>query len=110
MALLTVSKESALTGAVNSTVTSSLVHGLAWNFDLCACIRHITSHSSLTQLAHQFGACTVSASIWRLHSKRRVVIVSAEFGGKQSRDIGPRCIVKSKMYHKANSDDSTILY
>ncbi len=60
MALLTVSKESALTEAGNSTLTSSVFHGLAGNFCLCACELHVTRHSFLTQLAQKFGACKIS--------------------------------------------------
>ncbi len=80
MALLTVSKESALLEAGNSALMSGVFHGLAGNFCLCACVLHAVWHSLLT----------VSAEIWRLHSEWRMVIVSAELSGKQSHEIGPR--------------------
>ena len=58
MALLTVSTESALTEAGNSVLTASVFHGLAANFGFCACVLHVTRHSTLTRLAQKFGACT----------------------------------------------------
>ncbi len=60
MALLTVSKESALTEAGNSTLLSSVFHRLAGNFCLCARVHHVSRHSSLTQLAQKFSACKIS--------------------------------------------------
>ena len=57
MALLTVSKESALTEAENVALTSSVFHLLVGNFRLC--ILHVTRHS-LTQLAQKFSAYTVN--------------------------------------------------
>ena len=62
MALLTVRTELAL--------TASVFHRLAANFCFCACLLHVTRHSTL--------ACA-----------RGIVILSAEFGGKQSHEIGP---------------------
>ena len=58
MALLTVSKESALTEAGNSVLMASVFHRLAANFGFCACVLHVTRHSTLTRLAQKFGACT----------------------------------------------------
>ena len=50
MALI-VSKETALTEAGNSVLTTSNVfHGLAGNYGMCACKLNITKHSTLTQL------------------------------------------------------------
>ena len=56
MALLTVIKESSLTEAGNSWLTASVFHRLASNFGFCACILHVTRHSTLTMLAQKFGA------------------------------------------------------
>ena len=76
MALLTISKELALTEAGNSVLMSSVFHRLAGNFGFCVCVLHVTRHSTLSQLA--------------LVRKRRMVIVSAEFGGKQNHvKLGP---------------------
>ena len=72
-ALLTISKESALAEAGNSVLTSSIFLGLAGKFGLCACVLHVTRYS--TQIVLKFG-------------KQRMVIVSAEFGGKQSHETG----------------------
>ena len=58
MALLTVSTESALAEVGNSVLTASIFHGLAENFGFCACVLHVTRHSTLTRLAQKFGACT----------------------------------------------------
>ena len=59
MALLTVITESALMEAGNYVLTASVFHGLAANFDFCACVLHVTyRHSTLTRLAQKFGACT----------------------------------------------------
>ena len=60
MALLTASKESALTEAGNSALTSNIILRLAGNFYLCACALHITGHYLLAQLAQKFGVCTGS--------------------------------------------------
>ena len=60
MALLTVSTESALTEAGTSVLTASVFHVLAGNFGFCACVLHITRHSTLTRLAQKFGTCTSS--------------------------------------------------
>ena len=68
MALLTVSTESE---AGNSVLTASVFHGLAANFGFCACVLNVTRHSALARIS------------------RMIVIVSAEFGGKQSHEIGP---------------------
>ncbi len=57
MALLTKSKESTLTEAETSVLTSSVFQGLAENFGLCACVLHVIRHSSLTQIAHTSDAC-----------------------------------------------------
>ena len=43
MDLLTVSKESALTEAGSYVLTSVVLHGLAGNFGLCACVLHVTT-------------------------------------------------------------------
>ena len=45
-----------------------------------------------------FYQYTATAEIRRLHIKRRVVIASAEFGGKQSPETGPRALGS---YHHA---------
>ena len=82
MALLTVSTEFALTEAGNYVLTASVFHGLAANFGFCACVLHVTRHSTLM----------ASTEIRRLHVKQGIVIVSAEFGGKQSHEIGPRSL------------------
>ena len=42
-----------------------------------------------TPLYHAFYAYKASAEIRRLHVKGGIPIVSAEFGGKQSHEIGP---------------------
>ena len=76
MALPTVSKELALVEVESSVLTSSVIHGLAGNFGLCACVLHSNRHSS--------------TEIWRLCSKQRMVIVGPEFGSKQSHETGPR--------------------
>ena len=55
MALLTKSKETTLMEAGNSALTSSVFHGLAGNFGVCACVLHITKHAMLTRLAQQCG-------------------------------------------------------
>ena len=55
MALLTVSKESVLTEAWNSVLTSSILHRIAWNSG--ECVLHVTRHSTLTRLSVDiFGA------------------------------------------------------
>ena len=54
MALLTVSKEPALTETGNSVLTASVFHGLAANY---ACVLNVTRHYTLTRLAQKFGAC-----------------------------------------------------
>ena len=46
-ALLTKSTESALMEAGNSVITASVFHGLAANFGFCACLLHVTRHSTL---------------------------------------------------------------
>ena len=61
-------------------------HGLEVTFGSCACIFHLTRHSSLSQLARKFGVAR----------KQRMMIVSAEFSGKQSQEIGPYPIVTSR--------------
>ena len=62
MALLTVSNELALAEAGNSALTSSVFHGYAGNFGLCACLLHVR-HSMLTQLA-QFGKKVIVNRAW----------------------------------------------
>ena len=52
-----------------------LFHGLAGNLGLCACVLHVTM-GLLIQLPQKFCAC------------RRMVIISAEFGGKKSHEVG----------------------
>ena len=59
------------------------LHGLEGNFCLCMCF---TLLGILRLLA--------SAETQRLHSKRRIIIVSKEFGGKQSHEIGP-CLAEN---------------
>ena len=55
MALLTVSKESALVEAGNSVLSSSVFQWLEGNFVLCAYLLHVTGHSTLTvRLAQKF--------------------------------------------------------
>ena len=88
MALLTVSTESALTELGNSVLTASVFHGLAANYGFCACVLPVTTcrHSTLYK---------ASAEIRRLHVKRGTLIASAEFGGKQSHEIGPCCCTEN---------------
>ena len=57
MALLTVSTESALTEAGNSVLTASVFHGLGAKFGFCACVLHVTRHSTLTRLVQKFCVC-----------------------------------------------------
>ena len=57
MVLLTVSTESVLTKAGDSVLTAS-VSRVSGEFGLCACVFHVTMHSTLTRLAQKFGACT----------------------------------------------------
>ena len=73
------STKSALTEAGNSVLMASAseIHGLAANFYFSACILNVTK---------AFYAYKVNAEI----RKRGIVIVSAEFAGKQSHEIGPR--------------------
>ena len=47
-------------------------------------VLHFTRHSMLAQLAQKFALASNGD-----FSKRRMVIVSAEFGGKQSHETGP---------------------
>ena len=82
MALLTVSTESALAEAGNSVLTARVFHGLAANFGFCACILYVTRHSTLTRHS-------------ALARKRGMGVVSAEFDGKQSHEIGPWCCMTS---------------
>ena len=78
MALLTVSTESVLTKAGNFVLTASLVHGLAAN------LASARAHSILLGILRLQGKRRNSA----LARKRGIVIVSAEFGYKQSHEIG----------------------
>ena len=68
MALLTVSKE---LEARTSALTSSIIHELVGNVGWCTC----------KLPAKAFYAYRANAEIRHLPSKRRMVIVSAEFGG-----------------------------
>ena len=86
MAMLSISTESALTEAGNSVLTVSVFHRLAANFGLCACILRVTRHYTLTRLAQKSG----------LARKPGIVIVSAEFGGKQSHETGPWSLTITK--------------
>ena len=74
MTLLTVSKELALMEAGNSAFTPSVFHGYGGIFGLCA------RHSTLKRLAKK---------CWHL------VIVSTEFSGKQSHEMGPVLLTHS---------------
>ena len=77
----TVSTESSLTEAGNS----------------CSRQAYFTSQRGILTSARAYFtllAYKASAEIRRLHRKRRMVIVSAEFGGKQSHEIGPNMIGK----------------
>lgn len=85
MALLTISKESTPTEAGNSALTSSKLHRLAGSFWI---VRVPTPHYLI------FFAYTARAEIWRLACEGRKVTASANFGGKQSRQIGPCFINK----------------
>ncbi len=85
MALLTVSKESVPTEARNSALTPSVCRRLAGVICLL-----VGMH---TLCYYAFFAYTGSADIWCLNSKRRMMIVSSEFGSKQSNEIGPRWLV-----------------
>ena len=60
--------------------------------ELCTYVKHISWVSKEFRLVsvHTPGY-TATAELQWLPDKRRVVIVSAEFGGKQSYEIGPRC-------------------
>ncbi len=60
MALLTVSKESALTENRDFRAYVKHITRLAGNFCLCVWLLHFTRHSSRTHLAQKFGACAVS--------------------------------------------------
>ncbi len=80
--MLTISKESALREAGNSALY----------------VKHISrvSRKLLLVRVHtprihtpRYRAFFAYTAIWRLHSKRRMVITSAEFGSKQSHEIGP---------------------
>ena len=72
MALFTVSKESALTEAGNSTraCMSSVFNRLAGNFAPCKCVLNVTRHCTLTI---KFDACRASGEL--------MVTVNAEFSG-----------------------------
>ena len=98
MALLTVSKESALAEAGNSALTWSAIPKLAATFDLCA-----RAYSLLLGLFTYIA----SAEILRLHIKLRMVI--AKFGGKQSHEIGPRTWV-CPAQHAISCYDQTCFY
>jgi len=74
------STKSALMEAGISVLTASVIHGLAANFGFCACVLDVTRHSMLTRIAQIFA----------LARKQGIMIIRAEFGGKQSHVIGPR--------------------
>ena len=61
-------------------LTASVFHGLAANFGLCACALHVAMGVIRMNSYRRNSA---------LARKRRMVIVSAEFVGKQSHEIGP---------------------
>ena len=81
MALLTISNESALAEAGNYMLMSSVFHRLAVNFSLCAYLLHVSRHYVLTQLLRNLLLARTCR--WS------IVIVSTEFCGKQSFEIGP---------------------
>ena len=64
MALLTVSTESALTEAGYFVLTGSVFHRLVANFGFCACVLHVTWHSTLTRLAKEIRRLHVSGESW----------------------------------------------
>ena len=100
MALLIVSKESELTETGNSALTPSVFPRLGRNVGSCACILHVTRHSTLTQLQINLE---LAAQVENCDRKWRIVIVSAEFGSKQRHEIGPRPSTRStgKIYFKS---------
>ena len=49
---LLIEAEIGVTEAGNYVLTASEFHGLAANFGVCACVLHVTGHSTLTRLAH----------------------------------------------------------
>ena len=63
MALLTVSTESVLTEAGNYVLTASAFHGLAANFGFCACVLHVTRHSTLARLARDSALAEAQNSV-----------------------------------------------
>ena len=77
MVLLTVSKELALIKAGNATLTPSVFHRLGGKFRVCI-------------LASYKAFFANKASAETLHIKGTIVIVGAEFSGKQSHDIEPK--------------------
>ena len=85
MALLTISTESALREAGNYVLTANVFHGLAADFCFCACILQVTGHFKLTR--------HVSEESWS---------ASAEFGGKQSHEIGHGSVAHDKSIPFAN--------
>ena len=66
----------------NSMLASSVFHGLA---GILTCAR---AYSTLLGILCLNSKCRKSM----LAHKRRMVIISAEFGGKQSHDIGPSAV------------------
>ena len=80
MALLTVSTESALTEAGNYVLMASIFHGLA---TISSSAR---AYSALLGILRLQGKRRTLA----LARKRGIMTVSAEFGGKQSHEIGQR--------------------
>ena len=84
MALLTVSMESALTEAGISVLTASVFHGLAANLASARAEAkgYRTVHLKIKAKGYHRNLA--------LACKRGIVIVRAEFGGKQSHEIEPR--------------------
>ena len=69
MALLTVSTELAITEVGNSVLMARVFHQLAANFGFCACVLHVTRHSTLRRLAQKLDDCTEAGNRDR---KRRI--------------------------------------
>ena len=96
MALLIVSKESALTGAGNSKFTSSLFRELAARFCLCAFVLGVTRHISLTQLAQKCCACTISSNGGLGWGLGNLFPWNMSFGSRT-------CLLKSSTTHISNN-------
>ena len=82
MAQLTISRESALTEAGNSVLTSSVFYGLAAHVGLCACVLHVTTcrYSTLTHSKHRNPA---------LARKQRMVILAQNSAVSRAMKLGP---------------------